>query len=42
MAKKTKQESAPAEGGDAKEHKKNWRETYATVEDIKDDLIAMS
>ena len=37
MAKKTKQ-SAPAEGGDAKEHKKNWRETYATVEDIKDYL----
>ena len=38
MAKKTKQESAPAEGGDAKDHKKNWRETYATVEDIKDYL----
>ena len=34
MAKKTKQESAPADGGDVKEHKKNWREVYASVEDI--------
>ena len=32
MAKSTKK--TPAEGGEAKEHKKNWREGYASVEDI--------
>ena len=36
MAKSTKK--TPAESGEAKEHKKNWREVYATVEDIKDFL----
>ena len=34
MAKKTKSKSVPAEGGEVKEHKKNWRETHATVEEI--------
>lgn len=39
MAKKTKEPSAPAEGGEEKqekekEHKKNWRETYASKEEI--------
>ena len=43
MAKKTKDQSAPAEGGGEKqdkekEHKPNWRETYASVEEIKDFL----
>ena len=32
MVKSTKK--TPAEGGEAKEHKKNWREVYASVEDI--------
>ena len=35
MAKKTKEQSAPADGGESKEHKKPWQETYATVEEIK-------
>ena len=34
---KTKKK-APAEGGEVKEHKNNWREVYASVEDIKDFL----
>ena len=29
---------APAEGEEVKEHKKNWREVYATVEEIKEFL----
>ena len=29
---------APAEGGEVKEHKKSWQETYATVEEIKEFL----
>ena len=36
MAKKKSTESS--EQTEAKEHKKNWREVYATVEDIKDFL----
>jgi len=34
MAKKKKDSAATGEGGE-KEHKKNWREVYASVEDIK-------
>ena len=34
MAKRKKEAADPAEGGEAKEHKKNWREVYASVEDI--------
>ena len=34
---KTKKKT-PADGGEAKEHKKPWQETYATVEEIKDFL----
>ena len=33
--KKRKKASAEGEGGEPKEHKPNWREVYATVEDIK-------
>lgn len=36
MAKTRKK--APAEGGEMKEHKKSWQETYATVEEIKEFL----
>ena len=36
MAKSTKK--TPAEGGEAKQHKKNWQEVYATVEEIKEFL----
>ena len=32
---KNKKDSAATEKGGGKEHKKNWREVYATVEDIK-------
>ena len=32
---KNKKDSAATEKGGEKEHKKNWREVYATVEDIK-------
>ena len=32
---KKKDHAHAAEGGEQKEHKKNWREEYATVEDIK-------
>ena len=32
---KKKRKKVAAEDGGAKEHKKNWREVYATVEDIK-------
>ena len=32
---KKKRKKVAAENGGAKEHKKNWREVYATVEDIK-------
>ena len=38
MAKRTKEQSVPADGGEVKEHKKPWQETYATVEEIKDFL----
>ena len=33
--KKRRKAAAEGEGGEPKEHKKNWREEYATVEDIK-------
>ena len=33
--KKRKKKAAEGEGGEPKEHKPNWREVYATVEDIK-------
>ena len=33
--KKRRKAAAEGEGGEPKEHKKNWREDYATVEDIK-------
>ena len=33
--KKRKKAAAEGEGGEPKEHKPNWREVYATVEDIK-------
>ena len=32
---KKKRKKVAAEDGGAKEHKKNWREVYASVEDIK-------
>lgn len=35
-----KQKKPAEEGGEKKEHKKNWREEYATVEEIKDFLRA--
>ena len=35
---KRKKEAETSEQTEAKEHKKNWREVYATVEDIKDFL----
>ena len=35
---KRKKEAEASEQAEAKEHKKNWREVYATVEDIKDFL----
>ena len=33
--KKRKKAAAEGEGGEPKEHKSNWREVYATAEDIK-------
>ena len=33
--KKRKKKAAEGEGGEPKVHKPNWREVYATVEDIK-------
>ena len=33
--KKRKKSAAEGDGTQEKEHKKNWREVYATVEDIK-------
>ncbi len=33
--KKRKKAAADGEGGEQKEHKKNWREEYATAEEIK-------
>ena len=40
MTMKTKEQSAPTEGSEVKEHKKNWREVYATTEDIQNFLCA--
>ena len=35
-----RQKKTAEESGEQKEHKKNWREEYATVEEIKDFLRA--